>query len=130
MAQPLAEIAVVGKDNQAFGIPVQPADRVEPTQGTRHKVNYLLFRKRVFQGAGETDRLIHGKVNKLFRNNPFAVDANLVLARDFPGRNQDCFTVHAHAAGLNQFRGLPAGGGAAPRQVEIEFHIDSYYNPI
>jgi hypothetical protein len=114
------DVAVVGQQDQAFGILVQAPDRKDPL-AVADQIDDVAIDVR-FAGAGNADRLVQRDVDVLFLGaDRLAVDADLVALchlRAEHGRH----AVAGHAPLLDPLVGLAARTGAGLADVLVESH--------
>ena len=83
MRHALGELAVVREDDQALGVVVEPADRIEVAldAGARQQIDHRRPALRVRPRADHAARLVNQQVPALGRLEPAAVDLDLVAIR-------------------------------------------------
>ena len=109
MRHPLGKVAVVGQDDQPFGIEVEPADRIEvpADAGARHQADDRRPPLRIGSGAHDAARLVEQQIPAPGdRLQPAPVDFDLVTRRIGLGPElQDDVAVDRHAPLTNQLVG-------------------------
>ncbi len=116
MREPIGQVAVVGRQDQAVAVQIEPPDRKQPHVLRRQQVNDSGPARGVTVGAQNANRLMDGEVDKLRPPQRHAVDANLLLIW-IRSRAQfdDYAAIDLHPAGCDQLFALPpaadSGGG-------------------
>src|ERR1051326_446112 len=78
MRQALGEVAVIRKDEETFGLRVEPADIEEAWQMRRQQIEDRVARVRIVARGDETRRLMEHDVEPALAVNQFAVNFDVV----------------------------------------------------
>ena len=113
------EAAVVGQEQQALGVDVEPADRHDPRQVGRQGVENRRPPLGIARGGDEPAGLVEEKEPRaLGRAEPLAVDPDVVGVADVIGGALEHLAVDADAAG-----GDPGFGVAARAKARAGHHL-------
>ena len=114
--QTVGEIAVVGHDEQALAVLVEPSDRNQPL-GRPYEVGYGLAPERVAHGAEDADRLVqrHGPAAFFGPDQP-SMHSYLCVRGEPRPRLPDHDTVDSDRSGRDKLRSAAPGCKARPRK--------------
>ena len=108
--------AVIGQQQQALGVEIEPADRDQPRQAFRQIVEHRRPPFGVGMGGHQAARLvIHEQPRALARRQRLAVDGDDVVGGDVERRRIDDAAVDGDAALHDPFLGIAARGEAGAR---------------
>ena len=109
--------AIIGEQQQALGVEVEPADRDQPRQAFRQIVEYRRPSFGVGMGRHQPARLVIQKQpGALARRQRLAIDGDGVVGGDVERRGVDDAAIDADAALHDPFLGVAARGQPRPRQ--------------
>ena len=109
--------AVIGQQQQALGVDVEPADRHQARQLGRQHVEHGLAALGVAVGGDDTGRLVEQEQpGPLDGRNRGAIDLDLILGEDIEGRRSELLPVDPHAAGSDQILGVAPGSDTRPSE--------------
>src|SRR5690606_13378170 len=109
------QAAIIGQQQQAFGVDVQPPDGHEPRQLLRQDVEDRRAAFRVPIGGDDTGRLVKQKQARALDGRDFlAVEFDAVMRTDIDRRSVQHLAVEPDAAGRDQFLGVATRGHASP----------------
>jgi len=108
--------AVIGEQQQAFGVEIEPADRDQPRQSFRQVVEHGRPSLGIGMRGHQAARLVeHEQPRALARRQRLAVDRNHIVAGDVERRRVDDAAVDGDAALRDPFLGIAARSEASPR---------------
>ena len=108
------EPAVIGEQQQSFGVDVEPADADQPRQVSRQRAENRVAAFRVGMGRHQPARLVvEEQPRALARPQRRAVDHDPVRSGDVERRRGNHRAVDRHPAGRDPGFGLAAGGEAS-----------------
>src|SRR6202453_539323 len=103
--------AIIGQQQQALGIEIEPADRDQPRQTLRQIIEYRRPAFRVGMGGHQAARLVkHEQAGALARRQRLAVDGHDIIGGDVERRRIDHTAVDRDAALPDPFLGVAARG--------------------
>ena len=121
MEQAVAEVAIVGQEEQALACLIEPADGVNPQAGLRHQIRGEGPACRVVVRAQVAARLVDEPVNKSLGMDRLAVDGDTLLVRiDARAQFADHLAVDRHATGANQLVTVTPRADAGMGQEFVE----------
>jgi len=100
VGQPVGELAVVGEEDQAGGVGVEPADRIQPL-GPTDELDHRRPPLRIARGRDDARRLVdrvHDAPDRVGADPP-AVDRDVVVRVDAAGRVEHRLTADPDAPG-------------------------------
>ena len=98
MREPLREIAVVGENEQAFGLRIQPSDIEQPREFWRQKIEDGVPRVRVGAGGNETDRFVQNDVKPPLGVDEFIADFDVIAVLRLGAEISAGAAVNGHPA--------------------------------
>ena len=120
VGEPVGEVAVVGEEQQALGVGVEPAHGEHPRLGG-HEVDDGRAALRVARGGDDARRLVEQVVDEAGLHPDLgAVDLDDVDLRVDPSPEHGDLAVHPHPAGVDQVLAHPAAAEAGLGQHLLE----------
>jgi hypothetical protein len=121
--QPRRQIAIVGQEQDAFGVEVEPTDRFDRHRQVRQVVHHRRAATVIGHRGDASLGLIEQDIEVVERHHRFAVDQHLVaVGVDLGPEHRHDGTVDLDATGDDQFFGLAARcdarGGKIPLQAD------------
>src|SRR5450631_2232438 len=108
--------AVIGQQQQAFGVEIEPADADQPRQALRQIVEHRRPPFRVGMGGHQPARLVkHEQPGAFARRQRLAVDGDDIVGGDVERRRIDQAAVDGDAALHDPFLGVAPRGQSCPR---------------
>jgi hypothetical protein len=123
MHDAIRDVAIVGQEQQALGVAVEPADGIDPL-GNRHQIHYRAAVALILGGGDVAARFVEQDVAWPLRLEQLAVDANSRASRIGLGAELGHDgAVDADAAGANQLFGGTARTDASRGEDSLQpFH--------
>src|SRR6266851_4592617 len=110
------QAAIIGQQQQALGIEIEPADADQPRQSLRQIVEHRRPSFRVGMGGHQAARLVkHEQPRALARRQRLAVDGDDIVGGDVKRRRIDHAAVDGDAALHDPFLGVAARSQSRPR---------------
>jgi hypothetical protein len=114
--QPDREIAIVGEEDQAPAIQIEPADRKDAGRPLRKAIDHTGAAAVVADAGEHSDRLVQQQIGmSRRRSDRLTVDRDLVNARLDLLARAGRLPIDAHLAGSDQAISLAAGGDSGAR---------------
>src|SRR6266850_4681844 len=108
--------AVIGQQQQAFGVEIEPADADQPRQAFRQIVEHRRPSFGIGMGGHQPARLVkHEQPRALARRQRLAIDRDDIVGGDIERRRIDHAAVDRDTALHDPFLGVAARGEARPR---------------
>ena len=108
MCQLTGQVSVVGKKQNARGIAVEPAYRIDAFRAhTLHNVHHRLALLRVVAGRYIIFRFVDEYVYLLFQRDRLFVEDDFIAAKHLRSQLGHDVSVHLHHTGLYELVGLP-----------------------
>src|SRR5882724_5229175 len=108
--------AIIGQQQQAFGVEIEPADRDQPRQAFRQIVEHRRPSFGIGMRGHQPARLVkHEQPGALARRQRLAIDGDGIVGGDIERRRIDHAAVDRDAALHDPFLGVAARGKARPR---------------
>ncbi|MPN63339.1 hypothetical protein SDC9_211097 [bioreactor metagenome] len=121
MEQPLGHSPVVGQQQQALGIQIQPTHRPHPHTAVRHQLGHVLAALLVGQGGHIASGLVqHQPGGCLHPPDGLSVHCDTVPLRVGPVPQPGRLTVHRHPARQQIVLGRPPGADAGGGQYFLQ----------
>jgi len=116
----VGDVAVVGEQQQTFGLAVEASDRVDPLRNL-DQLHHRLAVALVAHGRDIAAGLVEQQVARRLASEQLAVNVDLAcLGIDLGAELGDDGAVNRHAPGHDQLFGPPAGAGAARGHHALE----------
>jgi hypothetical protein len=115
------ELAVVGEQQHALGVEVEPANRLHGDRQVREVVHHGRAPAVIGHRRDAALRLIEQDIEVVERDDRFTVDKHrVVIGIDLGAEHGDDGAVHLDAAGDDQVFGLAARGDPSGREVPLQ----------
>src|SRR4051812_4092201 len=122
MGEALCEIAIVGEDEQAFGLRVKTADIEKTRQMRWQQIEDRVADLRVASRGNETRRLMQHNVEPTLTVDEFPVDLDVIALSGLRAEVSADLAVDHDAAGGDQFIAVPARTQTGRGKIAVEAH--------
>jgi len=130
MRQALCEVAVVGEDEEAFGLGIEPADIEEARKLRRQKIEDGVARVGVGAGGNVAGRFVKDEVKTAFTAHEFVADFDVVALRRLRAEVDADATVDGDAAFSNELVAMPPRTDPGCGEETIQAHATTVAAPL
>jgi hypothetical protein len=123
MGEALRQVAVVGQDQQAFRLGIEPADIKEAREFRRQEIENSVARIRIGTRRNKTSRLIEDNVERAFSADKFAADFDVVVLRGLRAEISANPAVDRDATLSNQLVAMPPRADTGGGEKTVQAHV-------
>lgn len=123
----LRQLPIVGQEEQALGLRVQPADAKEPAKFQWKQIKNSVASVNIFASADEASGLMQHNGNRRLDVDKSAIDLNVIAWSRLDGEVCANLPINRHSAGRDQLVASPPRADAGGGEVAIEAHAMSVY---